>query len=877
MSARDFIPKLPLTTPAQAYAALRSEGLLHLEALAHERWTDYNVHDPGIALLELLCFGLTDLGFRSAFEVRDLITVSVDGAAQVRAQFHTAATVLTGAATSFHELRKLLLDVAGVRNAWIEKHHSLAYCLDHDAQALVDCPGPAAARVETLPPLGGLFDVYLQLEEFVDQPGERTREDVRGEVVGRVLAHRNLCEDLVDICELTVEEIAVCADVEAAPGADLEALLAEIFYRIDQHVSPRIRFHSIDELRARGRAVEEIFSGPLLEHGFIDDDELRALQRRCEFRASDIVRMIMETDGVVAVRNLSLLSFIDGLLREQQTWRLQLAADRFRAPLFSAQRSKVVFYRSGLPYYANRDRVLQLLAEKKAADVSAKLRGHLTDLPLLPGVDRRPQDYSALQNELPANYMAGRLRVPDSEPALRKAQSKQLKAWLLLFEQLLANHLAQLAHAGELLSWDSTGPSYFSQPVTDIADLDLLLVAPAGSTVSAELQRILETPQERLARRNRLLEHLLGRFAESLNDYAELMRGVLKDAAADRLARDRRAFLADYPGASARRGQAYDYRRPADPSNLSGYQRRIYRLLGIDPPERRRFAGERLVIVPGSGERWRFVLLDADGTTRLFESVECETRSAIEALLDFVLGIAGAAASWRPAAGSTFELLRVCAEDATPEVIGATRSGVALEPVRAYFERYAAPEGCHVVEHLLLRKRYAGDPFLPVEINPPGVCDCPEVRDPYSFRMSVVLPSWPARFRDLRFRRFVEETLRREAPAHVLLRICWVSHDQMRAFEQAYDAWAAALAALLPQLGRCRTDATPAAQAAPTGELPLPPTTAATQAYADALRDLRDRLFGLINVFPLARLHDCEHTDGDTPQISLGSTTLGTF
>lgn len=877
MSARDFIPKQPLLTPAQDYPALRSDGLARIEALAHQTWTDYNVHDPGITILELLCFGLTDLGFRSAFDVRDLITVSVNGAAQVRAQFHTAAAVLTGAATSFHELRKLLLDVAGVRNAWIEKHAGVGYCVDLDAKALVDCPGVPGARVEALPPLGGLYDVYVQFEEFVDQPGERTRDAVRADVLDRVLGHRNLCEDLIDVCELTVEEIAVCADIEAAPGADLETVLAEIFYRIDQHVSPRIRFYSIDELRTRGRAVEEIFSGPLLEHGFIDDEELRALQRRCEFRTSDIVRMIMETDGVVAVRNLSLLSFVDGLLRDQQAWRLALAGDRFRAPLFAPTRSKFVFYRSGLPYYANRDRVLQLLAEKKAADVSAKLRGHPTDLPLLPGTDRTSGDYSALQNELPANYLAGRLRVPDSEPPLRKAQSKQLKAWLLLFEQLLANHLAQLAHAGELLSWDATGPSYFSQPVADIADLDRILVAPPGATVAAELERMLETPQERIARRNRLLEHLLGRFAESLDDYAELMRGVLKDGAPARLAQDRRKFLADYPGASARRGQGYDYRRPAEPANLSGYQRRVYRLLGIEPVERRRFASDRLVIVPATGDRWRFVLLTDDGSTRLFESMECETRSAIESLLDFVLGIAAAAASWRPGAGGTHELLRVCAGDATPEVIGATRPGVALEPVRAHFERHAAPEGCHAIEHILLRKRYTGDPFLPVELNPPGACECPEVRDPYSFRLSIVLPSWPARFRDLRFRRFVEETLRREAPAHVLLRICWVSHDQMRGFEQAHDGWAAALAALGAQLGQCRSEDTPVVEASPTGELPLPPTTSATQAYADALRDLRDRLFALVNVFPLARLHDCEHTDGDTPQISLGSTTLGTF
>lgn len=849
-----FIIKQPQLTPSQDYTGLRATALARIEALAHETWTDYNVHDPGITILELLCFGLTDMGFRAAFEVRDLITATIDGVPQIRAQFHTAASILTGAATSFHELRKVLLDVDGIRNAWIEKHERVRYCLDLDEKRLVDCPGPPSARIESLPPLGGLFDVYVQFEQTAGQPGERSKDDIRADVLDRVLAHRNLCEDVVDIRELAVEEIAVCADIEAAPGADLEALLADIFYRLDKHVSPRAHFYSIDELRERGRAVEELFSGPPLEHGFIDDEQLRALQRRCEFRTSDLVRELMETEKIVAVRNFALLSFVDGELRDQQAWRLELADDRFRAPLFSPERSKFVFYRSGLPYYANRDRVLQLLAQKRAGDVSAKLRGHATDLPITPGIDRTPGAYSALQNDLPANYLAGRQRVPASEPPLRKAQSRQLKAWLMLFEQLLANHLSQLAHAGELLSWDASGASYFSQPVGDIAELEEILVPPPGTTVSEELQRMLETPREQIGRRNQLLDHLLGRYAESLDEYAELMRGVLKDGAPVRLAQDRRALLADYPGASRRRGGAYDYRQPGDALNVSGFQRRIYRLLGIDPVVRRRLSSDRFVIEPVPGERWRFALTSEDGASRWFESITCESRGAIESLLDFTLGIAADPAFWRDTLAGTHELLRICAQDATPEVIGITLTGAPLDQIREHFEIHGAAEGCHVVEHILLRQRFAGDPFLPVQINAPDACECPEVRDPYSFRLSVVLPSWPARFRDLRFRRFVEDTLRREAPAHAMVRICWVNHEQLKDFEQAHDAWAAAL-----------------------GELSLPPAASEQDGYAEALKRLRDRLFSLDNVFPLARLHDCEHTNGDTPQISLGHTSLGTF
>ena len=32
-----------------------------------EKWTDYNYHDPGITLLEQICYAITDLGYKSNF------------------------------------------------------------------------------------------------------------------------------------------------------------------------------------------------------------------------------------------------------------------------------------------------------------------------------------------------------------------------------------------------------------------------------------------------------------------------------------------------------------------------------------------------------------------------------------------------------------------------------------------------------------------------------------------------------------------------------------------------------------------------------------------------------------------------------------------
>src|SRR5690606_385150 len=139
-----------------------------------------------------------------------------------------------------------------------------------------------------------------------------------------------------------------------------------------------------------------------------------------------------------------------------------------------------------------------------------------------------------------------------------------------------------------------------------------------------------------------------------------------------------------------------------------------------------------------------FVLVaDDDPSVVLFESIPCETRDSIVSLLDFALVHGADDANWRPM-GGFHDLVRRC-PGKPPESIGATTGAAPLEAVVAAFRAVAEAEGCHVIEHVLLRKRQVDDPFLPVQLNPEGDCTCIDVCDPYSFRVTVLLPSWPAR------------------------------------------------------------------------------------------------------------------------------------
>jgi len=1161
-----YIIKNPDLKKSQDYAFLRADGIEHIEKLAHKIWTDYNIHDPGISMLELLSYAITDLGYRTDYPIKDILTEEQTGVSVNRSNFHTALDILTCHSVTFDDLRKILIDIVGVRNAWIEPHRSIVYGVDTKNKKLVDYDfDNQKNNVVANPPLNGLYDVYIEYENYVQKerliklgmsatnagntsmiapenkgilfdvyypliissvtvvpensgvieiwildnsnnkiaqkrvnvtqaqqpnkvklhfhvlpgtayrmivagsstklirssasdfpyvkenlisirsgvegeteknlyyffydyninfdilPGSAGKQlqskslalgidnivlenggyiqaqdkgllfsvfydmvlksvDINAQTTGlvkinlhddsgviinsvtfnvenagetiavelgfelfsgldyrlsaqgttlklfrsnisdfpyysqslisitvgtpspaiyyffynwkvtykssdyplvastiptqgdvmlhvreKLFKNRNLCEDFINVCTLEEEEIAVCADIEVSPSTDVEILLAELFYRLYLHVSPDVNFYSIEELLVRGKTIDQIFTGPELVHGFIDDDEFKKIKRRCEIRTSDIVRIIMDMqkEGVVSIKSISLLSFIDGLLLNHAPWILALSTDKFRSPVFVPERSKIVFYKNEIPYYANREKVYKLYSEKKSRSLRNKLKGHENDLPIPIGVYKSLDSYYPVQNELPMTYQVGQNRVKESASNLRKAQSNQLKAYLLFFEQLLANYLAQLANVRQLFSWESSTPlqSYFSQVVSGIANIEDVYIN--YENLQSDIADINETSSEAEERRNRFLDHLLARFCEGFTDYSMIMYRLYNESASSYLIDDKEALLKNYPAASSRRHVAYDYRYPNDKNNLTGYQTRLYYLLGFHDVERKHLTAARIHIENGFDDEgkpcWYFVMKDKANTDKIFESKCCESEEAIKSLLDFTLQTGCHLSNYNiDEVENKWQFIRRCSDESKDEVIGYISNLDDLDEVIEFFGKYGNMEGFHIFEHILFRKRTTADPFMPVQLNASDECDCVAVNEPYSFRASIVLPAWSIRFQNLEFRKYIEEVLRSEAPAHILLKICWISHTEMQELEQCYDVWSKNFAA--GQL-----------------ELPQPLTDSCDEDYQISLQALIDKLHNLTNIHPLARMYDCAEMDGDTPPLTLNKTRIGTF
>ncbi len=105
--------------PILDIATLRNAGLRRVGELCGNIWTDHNVSDPGITILESLCFSVLDLGYRMTFDIRDLLTEEGCITPEYKNAFHQPYQVLSSAPLTINDYRKLILEnIDGIKNVW---------------------------------------------------------------------------------------------------------------------------------------------------------------------------------------------------------------------------------------------------------------------------------------------------------------------------------------------------------------------------------------------------------------------------------------------------------------------------------------------------------------------------------------------------------------------------------------------------------------------------------------------------------------------------------------------------------------------------------------------------------------------------------------
>ena len=1018
------IQKTQTLTDSSNYELLRQKGLEYIEKLGSRLWTDYNIHDPGITMLEALAYALTDLGHRTSLDIKDLLALpapekaDADGQypADKRQAFYTARNILTVNPWTSDDFRKLLINIDGIKNGWLnckkcpcDNIYIYANCTksvlqyapinptDHKvivrglydillefeeeeksgnlnsgkikynfsyknglqlANATIEMRLPSWAKLESnkafyknfrnpkseiaavaVPFISGSMPVVADIptspEQVLDNALRKpvfaqveitfkpdkdnaatevlvfdnvpinvwfrnTAErralelaDLKTAILDKTVSgifpkylekikradaviaetiqvlhnHRNLAEDYCTIKAIEVEDIAICTDMEVEPSADIEAVLAEAYYLIDQYMSPDIKFYSLQQLLDANKPVDEIFEGPALSNGFIDNDELAQASLRKTLYTSDVINLIMEIPGVKSVKNFVFARYDDfGRLVESQSWSLPVTPNR--QPRLYIEGSKVLVYKNGLPFLADANELSDTLQVVKGRHTQPKYSVLENDLPVPHGSYYKLESYYSVQNTLPLTYGVGSDGLPDSATNVRKAQAKQLKAYLLFFEQLLVNYLAQLANTQELFAVDNTVKQTYFSRLLDSGEIDGIAGLYNGLD-AATLQGLIENEDTFLKRRNKFLDHLLARFAEKFNDYALMLYSYTedKDVADSQLIENKISFLQNFPELSRNRAKSFNYKNPAlvcNSENVAGLANRIKLLLGYSTD----YSGiielyeEKDTDGKFYERRWRMV--DEKKKIYLSSTPKKIYLSSSTRYADDLLPVAEQKASneidnvFLHITDPTHYTIKKAKAwalnlvDDSGEVIATRKqqfktkaeAQAAMDEIIAFAKKTVIQEKIFIVEHVLLRPRNVGNPLLSVCLDP-NCSDCDE-RDPYSFRITIVLNGEDGLAnKGIEFRRFAEQTIRMETPAHLGLKICWVSKESLDEFGDLYCNWLAELSKSEPDV-------------------------LALHKRLDALIKV---FTNLNNVYPKATLHDC--VDGnDSNRVFLGHTAI---
>jgi hypothetical protein len=608
--------------------------------------------------------------------------------------------------------------------------------------------------------------------------------------------HRNLDEDYCLVQTVGIEEVAVCADVEVTADADIERVQAEIWFRIEQYFNPPIIFRTLQELRDAGEPVEEIFDGPELASGFISAEDLNAASLRSVLRTSDILNQLMDIDGVTAVNQLLLTKYdsegnvIKGAAdptwgangepifdpnKVSASWLLFVASRH--QPRLYLNVSRFLFYKNGLPFLPRMDEATDALNQLRGDAERPKNPGADNDLRIPKGEFRNPDDYYPVLYSLPETYGVGPSGLPSSASAARRAQAKQLKAYAMVFEQLLGDALTQLAHTADLFSLDPlVTRTYFVDLFSEALIKGFGDIAQPGMTLLG-VEAITETQPEFHARRNRFLNHLMARFGEDFTEYALLLTGAAgKQVAQQRLIDDKIAFLKHYPTISHDRGKAFDYTTaPCTAENVPGIKKRITLLLGspdlsfewtLGPPAAGSYPAQ-FRLLDGNGLAW------LEGSLTVAAAGDAEAKQSAYRIVMAQM-VRADAYDIVPETGK----FRLALKDTASAPLGQTALFASMADAAAMRDQlmaWSATERLIVVEHLLLRPKFPGDALYPACCDA-GCCMCGD-EDPYSFRLTFVMPGWVAQYTDnLDLRRFANRTIQQETPSHLVGKTCWVGN-----------------------------------------------------------------------------------------------------
>lgn len=814
--ARHDIKSDPLS-----FYSLRKAAIGYAQAFSGEIWTDFNTHDPGVTILEQLCYGLTELNYRTEFNVEDYLA-EPDGYLNLATlALAPPEEVLPCRASTVADYCNLLLDgVEEIDRIWISVLAS-------------------AQR--------GLYKIELQLT-----PAERSRCQTqpsrKDKIIDKVSLvygkHRNLGEDIGEITIVTDKGYQLVADIELSDNVSAEAVLANLYHLCQQWLIGELVIESYEDQIKQGKSLDKILTGPKTLHGCY---QIKANQTGRTL--SSLYSTLCTIEGVEDINHLALIdayAVIDGNESpsalstsglnaiEQKNQQTQAIRDKawLLIPTF-AEDIKISLQRHRQTLVVDFETFKSHVEHRQFKQYSMRhTRQELSTLyQVVEGNYRQIKHYHSVQQHFPVHYNLSLMGIQASIDPADKARANQLKGYMLIFDQLMANFSSNINTLKNLFSIDKHNTQTYQFYTFDSKSLPGV-EAIYPKSPEKTFDEILASFDHFYDRKDRVLDYLLALYGETLDQKILRQFNVYygQRALEAHLLDNKYQYLTSVVSLGRDRGGGFDYRSYREfIHNIGGFQHRLSSQLGLQVklwPYMTLIKRQPLDIVTdaefeqmNTSHHNQVILNDAmakefipipliDSKLKQDDKDVAKMLLSLQPLKNHVIGetffrkgvdINHFKLVKRDRA-SQYDLFFTLQQgrDLSAKEAKLTQStsyylGSSVDTQKA--SRLAniirehlvllnrSCEGIYVVEHGLLRP----NDKLNNGLAAPQAQTLAD--DFYSFRVSIIFPGFTARCADMGYRKRAEEIVREQCPAHIYPQCYWLGFAQLCEFEQSYMQW----------------------------------------------------------------------------------------
>ncbi|MGI0116748.1 hypothetical protein [Zooshikella sp. RANM57] len=772
-----------------SFESIRQLGIDYAQKISGKLWSDYNLSDPGVTLLELLCYEITDLIYRAESTVENILTNE-----SMHVDYHKHALfspdeVFSARSTTLEDYKYLLLDqVNEINNIWI---YSSSEKLNVDNKHNEDIKGLYYILVE-------VSDVVLHRSVCRDV----MEQTIKDRVLSVFNANRNISEDLAKVIVVENNFCELYGKIEIKANCDVDLLIADIYcmagWYINNATLPMSYFEAYDE----GESIEEIFTGPLLDYGVYHDLSLKNEQSL--ITVSKLFHEINQMDGVNSVNELDLVgvdyNYLSLSKRKEGVECLKLKIPKICKDI------NIVLVRDNVNVEVGFERVKKLFNEKYfSSEYKKNNKQIVSQLYALPsGVCQNIYRFNSIKNSFPSVYCD----LARNNKEQSKVFAKQFDAYLLLFDQILANTHASFENIKTLFSVDMHNKnSYFFYPFDNQTFPGISSVYPEN--FDKFLKKILVEHDDYFERKGRLIDYLLSLYGEEISPAIfSYFNNLLDEDELDELILTHKInYLRSIIEISKNRAGGFDYQNEDIlKGTAGGFQLKISFNLGMKISTAYSLTEaihhQSLEIVFETDEQQQ---TDTQTSISLVNQVENIQRiprlkqknevtlTILEKEISSIIPIQSKKITKSLLVNGIninyYGVSRVVGENSYNLIfsrpgynesifLGKFKNKKKAILAANYFRSFLlylhqASDGLHVVEHILLR-----------DINEKS-----SDADFYNYRISILFPNWTLRCQQLGFKEITRKIVQIHCPVHIRADCYWLNVEQMSYFEQVFKRW----------------------------------------------------------------------------------------